>query len=721
MIYKDMIELVSQTENISVNSVKAVLELLSEGSTIPFIARYRKEVTGGLDEDKIRDISKNYDYAVKLESRKEDVIRLIDEKGLLTKELENSVKMATKLTDVEDLYLPFKEKKETKATPAIKAGLEPLAKSILADSRQSLSELAKLYINDDFNSVEKVLEGASYIIQEKYSDDSLIRKSVRYGMSNYGSISSKIKKNVIDEGSVFKIYYEFNSSIKNIKPHNILAINRGEKQKILTVTIDYDIINSVDFLKGKVIKNRNPEYREFLEDALKGSLSRLVFPSVKREIRKELTMKAEESAINLFSVNLENLLLQPPIKAKSVLGVDPAYRTGCKLCALDGTGKVLGIDVIYPHQKNPNEKIPPSRIEESKKKIKNMIIENKIEIVAIGNGTASRETELFVAETIKEFKLNIPYLIVNEAGASVYSASKVAQEEFPDFSVEERSAASIGRRLQDPLSELVKIDPQSIGVGQYQHDVTQSKLKDSLDFTVSKAVNSVGVDLNTASNSILQYISGINKTIAKNIVEYRNANGAFNTRKELSKVPKLGPKAFEQAAGFLRINDGTNMLDSTSIHPESYKLAEGILKDYNIDVSELGKDSVHEKVDKLKISELVTKYNSDKYTIEDIIASFKQPKRDPRDKVAKPELRFDVLKLEDLKLGMELNGTVRNVVDFGAFVDIGLKNDGLVHISKMSSNFVSHPSKIVSVGDIIKVYVSEIDNQRNKVQLSMVK
>ncbi len=718
---KNMIELVSKTENIPMNSVKAVLELLSEGSTIPFIARYRKEVTGGLDEDKIRDISKNYEYAVKLEQRKEDVIRLIDEKGLLTKELENAIKSATKLTDVEDIYLPFKEKKETKATPAIKAGLEPLAKSIIQDSKLSLSELAKPFIKDEFDTVEKVLEGASYIIQENYSDDSYIRKSVRTGMSNYGVIASKIKKNATDENHVFQMYYEYSSSIKSVKSHSVLALNRGEKLKILTVSIEYDVSNSVDYLKNKVIKNRNQEYREFLEDALKGSLSRLVFPSVKREIRKDLTVKAEESAINLFSINLENLLLQPPMKSKSVLGVDPAYRTGCKLCALDETGKVLGIDVIYPHQKNPNEKIPPSRIAEAKMKLKNMIVTNKIEIVAIGNGTASRETELFVSETIKEFNLNIPYLIVNEAGASVYSASKVAQEEFPDFSVEERSAASIGRRLQDPLSELVKIDPQSIGVGQYQHDVTQSKLKDSLDFTVSKAVNSVGVDLNTASQSILQYISGINKTIAKNIVDYRNTNGAFKSRKELSKVPKLGPKAFEQAAGFLRINDGINNLDSTSIHPESYKITEAILKDYNINVSELGKESVIDKVDKLSITELVSKYNSDKYTIEDIISSFKQPKRDPRDQIAKPELRYDVLKLEDLKIGMELNGTVRNVVDFGAFVDVGLKNDGLVHISKMSSSFVSHPSNIVSVGDIVKVYVSEIDGQRNKVQLSMVK
>ncbi len=718
---KIMIERVSKTENIPVSSVKAVLELLSEGSTIPFIARYRKEVTGGLDEDKIRDISKNYEYAVKLESRKEDVIRLIDEKGLLTKELENSIKNATKLTDVEDIYLPFKEKKETKATPAIKAGLEPLAKAIISDSKIALSELAKSYINDEFDTVEKVLEGASYIIQENYSDDSYIRKTVRHGMNHYGNISSKLKKNAVDENNVFQMYYEYSSSIKNVKSHSVLALNRGEKLKILTVTIEYDVADSVEFLKNKVIKNRNIEYKAFLEEALKGSLSRLVFPSVKREIRKELTTKAEESAIGLFSVNLENLLLQPPMKSKSVLGVDPAYRTGCKLCALDETGKVLGIDVIYPHQKNPNEKIPPSRITEAKKILKNMIITSKIDIVAIGNGTASRETELFVSETIKEFKLNVPYLIVNEAGASVYSASKVAQEEFPEFSVEERSAASIGRRLQDPLSELVKIDPQSIGVGQYQHDVTQTKLKDSLDFTVTKAVNSVGVDLNTASQSILQYISGINKTIAKNIVDYRNTNGVFKSRKELSKVPKLGPKAFEQAAGFLRINDGVNHLDSTSIHPESYKITESILKDYDISVSELGKESIIEKVNRLNISELVTKYNSDKYTIEDIISSFKQPKRDPRDEITKPELRYDVLKLEDLKVGMELNGTVRNVVDFGAFVDIGLKNDGLVHISKMSSSFVSHPSNLVSVGDIIKVYVSEIDSQRNKVQLSMVK
>ncbi len=721
MINDNMIKLVSKNENIPINGVKAVIELLSEGSTIPFIARYRKEVTGGLDEDKIRNIHKNYEYAVKLESRKEDVIRLIAEKGLLTKELEDSIKKSDKLTDVEDIYLPFKEKKETKATPAINAGLEPLAKLIVSGSKDSLNDLAKRYITNDFDTVEKVLEGASYIIQENYSDDSFIRKSVRFGMSNYGTISSKIKKNAVDENSVFKIYYEFTSSVKNIKPHNVLALNRGEKLKILTVTVDYDIDNSLDYLKGKVIKNRNQEYVEFLENALKGSLSRLIFPSVKREIRKELTINAEESAINLFSVNLENLLLQPPIKSKNVLGVDPAYRTGCKLCALDGTGKVLGIDVIYPHQKNPNEKVPQSRLDEAKRKIKNIILDHKIEIVAIGNGTASRETELFIAETLKEFKLNIPYLIVNEAGASVYSASKVAQEEFPDFSVEERSAASIGRRLQDPLSELVKIDPQSIGVGQYQHDVTQSKLKDSLDFTVSKAVNSVGVDLNTASQSILQYISGINKTIAKNIVDYRNGNGAFKTRKELSKVPKLGPKAFEQAAGFLRINEGMNILDSTSIHPESYKIAESIIKDYEIDVNQLGKDTIIEIVDKLNISELVSRYNSDKYTIEDIISSFKQPKRDPRDNIAKPELRFDVLKLDDLKIGMELNGTVRNVVDFGAFVDVGLKNDGLVHISRMSTNFVSHPSNVVSVGDIVKVYVSEIDGQRNKIQLSMIK
>lgn len=707
--------------NIKKSQVETVLELLKD-NTVPFIARYRKELTGALDEEQIREIHKEYEYRKQLLERKEDVIRLIDEKGMLTDELKVAILEAEKLVDVEDLYRPFKEKKKTKATEAIRKGLEPLAEFILTyPSIDDVNEKAMAFINDEVASSEEAIEGAKYIIAERVSDTPEYRKWIRNHTEAYGDVVTKAKKDIDDEKRVYEMYYDYREPIKKIKLFRVLAINRAEKEKILTAKIDIDEERILTYLNRKFITNPLGESANLVVDATLDAYKRLIKPSIEREIRSSLSERAEEQAIHIFSENLRSLLLQPPMKGKMVLGVDPAYRTGCKLAVVNEMGKLEKIDVIYPHQKYPGENIHPARVKEAQDKVIKYLTTYNIDIVAIGNGTASRETEAFIVETFKEIKGNYYYIIVNEAGASVYSASELAKDEFPDLQVEERSAVSIARRLQDPLSELVKIDPQSIGVGQYQHDVTQSKLSDQLDFVVETVVNSVGVNVNTASQQLLSYISGLGQAVAKNIVAYREDIGAFTKREQLLKVPKLGAKSFEQAVGFLRILDGKNPLDKTSIHPESYDLAQKLLKEINATVDDIGTDIIKLKISQHTPSSLATALNAGIHTVEDILLAFKAPLRDPRDEVDAPILKSDVLKLEDLKVGMELQGTVRNVVDFGVFVDCGVKDDGLVHISQLSKGYVKHPLDVVGVGDIVKVWVKEVDLKRSRLQLTMVK
>lgn len=703
------------------SKVEVVLNLLAEGATIPFIARYRKEATGGMDEEQIFDINKAYEYSVNLFNRKDDVIRLIDEKGMLTEELKAEILAATKLVEVEDLYRPFKEKKKTKATEAIAKGLEPLADFLLGFPSTDVLVEAQKFVKDDVKDVNEALEGAQYIIAERISDDANFRKALRDYLFNHGLIISSVKKNgkELDEKKVYESYYDYQEPINKIKPHRVLALNRAENEKIVTVKLDGTKEGMETYLKNKVIK-KSSNADVYLNNAVEDSLKRLIFPSIEREIRAELSDKAEDGAIEVFADNLQKLLLQPPLKGKVILGVDPAFRTGCKLCVVDKNGNVLEKGVIYPHEKTQGGKPDPKDLDDAKLKIKVLVLKHKIELIAIGNGTASRETESFIVNTLKEKGLLIKYVIVSEAGASVYSASDIAREEFPDYSVEERSAASIARRLQDPLAELVKIDPKSIGVGQYQHDVAPKKLNDTLNFVVTQAVNQVGVNVNTASKSLLMYVSGLNKTAAENIVSYRNQVGGFTARWQLMDVPKLGPKAFEQAIGFLRIPEGEEVLDQTSIHPESYDVARKVMKYLNISKDDLGKASLRLWTDNVDREKLAKEVGTDKYTLDDILDAFVAPQRDPRDDYAQPLLKSDVLKIEDLSVGMELEGTVRNVTDFGAFVDIGLKNDGLVHISKLSKGYVKHPKDVVSVGQIVKVYVINIDLDKQKVGLSMV-
>ena len=703
------------------SKVEVVLNLLAEGATIPFIARYRKEATGGMDEEQIFDINKAYEYSVNLFNRKDDVIRLIDEKGMLTEELIAEILAATKLVEVEDLYRPFKEKKKTKATEAIAKGLEPLADFLLGFPSTDVLVEAQKFVKDDVKDVNEALEGAQYIIAERISDDANFRKALRDYLFNHGLIISSVKKNgkELDEKKVYESYYDYQEPINKIKPHRVLALNRAENEKIVTVKLDGTKEGMETYLKNKVIK-KSSNADVYLNNAVEDSLKRLIFPSIEREIRAELSDKAEDGAIEVFADNLQKLLLQPPLKGKVILGVDPAFRTGCKLCVVDKNGNVLEKGVIYPHEKTQGGKPDPKDLDDAKLKIKVLVLKHKIELIAIGNGTASRETESFIVNTLKEKGLLIKYVIVSEAGASVYSASDIAREEFPDYSVEERSAASIARRLQDPLAELVKIDPKSIGVGQYQHDVAPKKLNDTLNFVVTQAVNQVGVNVNTASKSLLMYVSGLNKTAAENIVSYRNQVGGFTARWQLMDVPKLGPKAFEQAIGFLRIPEGEEVLDQTSIHPESYDVARKVMKYLNISKDDLGKASLRLWTDNVDREKLAKEVGTDKYTLDDILDAFVAPQRDPRDDYAQPLLKSDVLKIEDLSVGMELEGTVRNVTDFGAFVDIGLKNDGLVHISKLSKGYVKHPKDVVSVGQIVKVYVINIDLDKQKVGLSMV-
>ena len=710
----EIISEIANDLNIKNNQIEAVLKLLEEGSTIPFIARYRKEATGALDEEQIRSISEVYDYQVNLLKRKEDVIRLIDEKGMLTDEIKDNIMRCSKLVEVEDIYRPYKEKKKTKATEAIKNGLEPLAKIIMSFKKVDINKIAESYLNDNVKTVEEAIGGAKYIIAEWISDNAYYRKYIRNNMRNNGIIHTKLKKGAEDSSKVYEMYYNYEERIKYIKPHRVLAINRGEKEDILTVNITIDNDYIISFLESKIIKEGNERSKEIVKDAINDSFKRLIFPSIEREVRAELKEVAEEGAIDIFGKNLENLLLTPPMKDIIVLGFDPAYRTGCKLAVVDSTSNVLNISVIYPHE-------PHNKWNEAKDKIKELIKKYDIDVISIGNGTASRESEKLVAEVISEYKeKDVKYVIVSEAGASVYSASALAIKEFPDLTVEKRSAISIARRLQDPLSELVKIDSKSIGVGQYQHDVNEKKLDESLDFVVSKCVNNVGVNVNTASPSILKYISGLTKPIIDKIIKYREEKGKIKSRDELLSKKIVTPKVYEQSIGFMRVIDGDNPMDVTPIHPESYEMTIKLLDKLGFGINDFGSDNLTKALEKVNINEMSKELGIDSYTLEDIIKALEKPNRDYRDDFEKPILKSNILKIEDLTEGMELSGTVRNVVDFGAFIDIGLHEDGLAHISKLTDKYIKHPMEVVSVGDIVTCYVDKIYLDKGKVSLSLI-
>lgn len=708
---ENIINDISNELNIKIEQAKTVLKLLEEGNTIPFIARYRKEATGALDEEQIRKINEVYEYQVNLLKRKEDVIRLIDEKGLLTDEIKNNIMNAKKLVEVEDIYAPYKEKKKTKATEAIKNGLEPLAKIIMSFPTTFNDESVKKFLNDNVKTIDDAITCAKYIIAEWISDNAYYRKWIRSYFFKNGVITSKLKKKDADANKTYEMYYDFTEPVKHIKPHRVLAINRGENEKILSVNIEVNNEEVLSYLESKIIKKDSP-VKPYVIDAIKDSYKRLIFPSMEREIRSELTSQSEDASIEVFKGNLENLLLIAPMKNKRVLGFDPAFRTGCKLAVVDETSKVLNISVIYPHE-------PHNKWNEAKETIKDLINKYKIDIIAIGNGTASRESEKLVSETLKEIN-NCKYAIVSEAGASVYSASKLAIDEFPDLTVEKRSAVSIARRLQDPLNELVKIDPKSIGVGQYQHDVSQKKLGESLDFTVEKCVNNVGVDINTASPSILKYISGLTKSAIDKIIKYRETNGKIKSREEIKKKKLLSDKAYEQSIGFMRIADGTNPLDKTNIHTESYDKTLKLLDYLELSTDDLGTEKLINKLDNINEHEVSKMLDIDLYTLHDIIDSLKRPNRDYRDDYQMPILKSDILTIDNLTPGMKLEGTVRNVVDFGAFIDIGLHNDGLVHISKITNKYIKHPNEVLSVGDIVTCYVIDINKEKEKVSLSLI-
>lgn len=705
---------IAEESKITSKQVQAVLKLLSEGNTIPFIARYRKEATGGLEEVVINEINKVYQYEIDLKKRKEDVIRLIAEKGMLTPELEQQINNAEKLVDVEDLYRPYKEKKKTKATEAIAKGLQPLADYISKQSETSnVKEEAKKYLNDEVLSIEDAITNALYIIAENISDDATIRKWTRTFIYHFGSIATKIKKNAVDEKGIYSMYYDYKELISQIKPHRILAINRGENEKIINVSFVYDENEILKHYNNKIVHCSNNEIISLYNIAIADSFKRLIKPSIEREIWSDLFEKASDIAIEVFGKNATQLFMQAPIKNKMVLGVDPAYRTGCKLAVVDSTGKFIAKAVIYPHE-------PVKKYDEALKIIRDIINKYNIEIIAIGNGTASRETESFVAEAIKGVNRNISYALVSEAGASVYSASDEARKEFPDFHVEERSAVSIARRIIDPLAELVKIDPKAIGVGQYQHDVSQKKLDQELEFVVTYAVNQVGVDVNTASTALLKYVSGLSNSIATNIVKKRDEIGKFLNRDDLRNIPRFTDKILQQSIGFLRIKDGNNPLDATSIHPESYFIADAILKDLNIPYSLIGKEEIQNKLDNIDKDKYIKMYNVDEFTLDDIVKALKMPDVDPRDDFDKPLLKSDVLKISDLKPNMKLEGTVRNLVDFGAFIDIGVKQDGLVHISKITKRFIKHPMEVLKVGQIVTVWVLDVDEKRSRISLTLI-
>lgn len=711
-----IIQIIADELNIKKSQVENTIKLIDEGNTIPFIARYRKEVTGGLSDEVLRTFGERLNYLRNLEKRKEEVTNSIEEQGKLTEEIVKDLENAITLAEVEDIYRPYKQKKKTRATVAKAKGLEPLAEIILAqEETKNIQEIAAEYISEEkeVKTVEEAIQGALDIIAEMISDNPEYRKLIKQIVYSKGIIKTTATKP--EEKSAYEMYYDYSENVNKIPSHRILAINRGEKEEFLKVKIEKEEDKILEKIEKDIIKGEN-QFTQYLKDTIQDSFKRLIEPSIDREIRSDLTEKAEEQAIKVFGKNAKQLLLGAPIKGITVMGFDPAYRTGCKIAIIDETGKVLDITTVYPTE-------PQNDVEGAEKELVRLINKDHVDMIAIGNGTASRESEMFVSEMIKKCDHEVLYTIVSEAGASVYSASKLATEEYPDINVSIRGAISIARRLQDPLAEFVKIDPKSIGVGQYQHDVNQKKLEESLAGVVEDSVNKVGVDVNTATPSLLSYVSGINKTIAKNIVKYRDENGKLKTRKELLKVPKLGKVAFEQCAGFIRIPDGTNPLENTAVHPESYDIAEELLKTLGYGTEDLkDKDRLVElrkKLGSINLTETAKTLNVGEMTLKDIIDELSKPGRDPREDMPKPILRQDVLKFEDLKEGMILTGTVRNVIDFGAFVDIGVKHDGLVHISEMSEKFVKNPSDIVSVGDIVKVKVIGIDNERQKVKLSM--
>ncbi|MHC5188398.1 Tex family protein [Enterococcus cecorum] len=709
-------QLVTELAPITKVQIEAVLNLLADGATIPFIARYRKEKTGSLDEVQIKNIQDRYQYLENLQKRKEEIIENISNQGKITEELRAEILAANVLQKLEDLYRPYKQKKRTKATIAKENGLEPLSEAVFQNQDQAvLEKMAQLSTNEAVPTLDDVWNGVHEILAEKIADEAKYREWIRNFTYKNGQYTCQVKDESLDERKVYEIYYEFTQPIKSMVSHRILATNRGEKEGVLKVNLEVDTNKIHEYLARHIIpKKANELVVEKLTTAYEDAYKRFIQPAIEREIRNELTEKADEQAIEVFGENLRNLLLQSPLKGKVVMGFDPAYRTGCKLAIMDPTGKVLAIDVIYATMGSEKQ------LKEAAKKFIQLIEDYQVEMVAIGNGTASRESEQFVAEQLKKINRKVYYIIVNEAGASVYSASEVARAEFPDLQVEQRSAVSIGRRLQDPLAELVKIDPKAVGVGQYQHDVSQKQLAQQLDFVVETVVNQVGVNVNTASSQLLARIAGLNKTTAQNIVTYREENGAFSQRNQLKKVPRLGPKAFEQSIGFLRIPNGKNILDNTPIHPESYQATKDLLATLNIDLDKLDTPEAKSELQKIDIKQLSEKLAVGRETLQDIIDSLLKPGRDLRDDMPAPILRSDVLSIEDLKVGMKLQGTVRNVIDFGAFVDIGVKQDGLVHISKLSDRFVKHPSEVVAVGDIVQVWITSVDTQKGRIGLSML-
>ncbi|MDM8182422.1 Tex family protein [Enterococcus cecorum] len=709
-------QLVTELAPITKVQIEAVLNLLADGATIPFIARYRKEKTGSLDEVQIKNIQDRYQYLENLQKRKEEIIENISNQGKLTEELRAEILAANVLQKLEDLYRPYKQKKRTKATIAKENGLEPLAEAVFQNQDQAvLEKMAQLSTNEAVPTLDDVWNGVHEILAEKIADEAKYREWIRNFTYKNGQYTCQVKDESLDERKVYEIYYEFTQPIKSMVSHRILATNRGEKEGVLKVNLEVDTNKIHEYLAKHIIpKKANELVVEKLTTAYEDAYKRFIQPAIEREIRNELTEKADEQAIEVFGENLRNLLLQSPLKGKVVMGFDPAYRTGCKLAIMDPTGKVLAIDVIYATMGSEKQ------LKEAAKKFIQLIEDYQVEMVAIGNGTASRESEQFVAEQLKKITRKVYYIIVNEAGASVYSASEVARAEFPDLQVEQRSAVSIGRRLQDPLAELVKIDPKAVGVGQYQHDVSQKQLAQQLDFVVETVVNQVGVNVNTASSQLLARIAGLNKTTAQNIVNYREENGAFSQRNQLKKVPRLGPKAFEQAIGFLRIPNGKNILDNTPIHPESYQATKDLLDALNINLTMLDTPEAKSQLQNINIKQLSEKLAIGRETLQDIIDSLLKPGRDLREDMPAPILRSDVLSIEDLKVGMKLQGTVRNVIDFGAFVDIGVKQDGLVHISKLSDRFVKHPSEVVAVGDIVQVWITSVDTQKGRIGLSML-
>jgi uncharacterized protein len=711
----DILKTLTLEFNLKSYQVENTVKLLDDGNTVPFIARYRKELTGSLDDQLLRELSDRLTYLRSLDERREAVISSIEEQGALTEEIKNELLNAKTLTEIEDIYRPYKPKRKTRATIALAKGLKPLADSILSGEEKELSVLAEKYIDPEkeVNTVEEALNGASDIIAEIISDDASIRRRLRVVLENFGFLTASSDK---EDMGVYEMYRDFKEKLSKIASHRILAVNRGEKDGILKVSVEFEEERALKIINSTYAYDTHP-HKEFLENTVKDSYNRLLFPSLEREVRNEKTESASEKAIKIFALNLKQLLMQPPVKGKTTLGLDPGYRTGCKVAVIDETGKVLAVSVIYPAP-------PHNKIEEAEKIIADLIRKHSVEIIAIGNGTASHETEVFAANLIKKLALPVQYMVVSEAGASVYSASKLAAKEFPDFDVSLRSAVSIARRLEDPLAELVKIDPKAIGVGQYQHDMPQNELGHALDGVVESCVNSVGVDLNTASSALLSRVSGLSNAVAENIVAYREENGAFKSRAEILKVPKLGPKAYQQCAGFLRIIGGKNALDATAVHPESYDAAKKLIDlcGYDLkDISKMGLSDISERISEKGEEEVAEKIGVGVPTLIDIAEFLGKPSRDPRDDLPAPMLRSDVLSLEDLKPGMELKGTVRNVVDFGAFVDIGVHEDGLVHISEICDRFIRHPSEELSVGDIVKVYVLSVDTNKKRISLTMKK